>query len=155
MAGLTHRTAWRAAAIEARGARVKPAFNVFTPPVTIDAVSLFRTVLSAPISGTAQPGALVVLSVAGALIRGVADLGGAWAITVPVDDVGAWPIDVWQVTQRGIHAPATSTLIVHPTGAMPELDFGGIYRTTMTPVVVTGDGIAGAEVEIEVREVDA
>lgn len=151
MAGLTPKTAWRASAIEALGTRVRPAFKVVTPPVTIDSAGLYRTALSAPITGTAAPRALVVLSVGGSLIRGVADDSGAWSITAPVADVGSWPISVWQVTDRGIHAPATARLLVRPSGTMPSFD-DDFFETTSSPVIISGDGVPGGEVEIEIGE---
>jgi len=150
--GLTHRTAWRAGAIEALGTRVRPAFRRVTPPVTIDPAGLRRTALSAPITGTSAPGARLALAVGGALVVGAADPAGAWSLPATVADVGGWPVAVWQVTDRGIHAPATATLVVRPVGATPELDHGGIYRTSMSPVVVTGDGVPGGEVEIEIGD---
>ena len=149
---IAERDGWIARGVDGLGTRVKPGFRQVTPRVTIDVGSLRRTALSAAITGTAAPGARIVLLADGALLPGEADADGAWSVVVAVDDIGPWPIAVWQATGRGIHVPATGTLVVDPVAA-PEMDFAGLFSTTMTPVVVGGDGIANEEVEIEIGEV--
>lgn len=120
---LAARDGWIAKGVDALGTRVKPAFRQATRPFTLDQAFIRRSTTSGPVSGMAQAGATVVVAVDGTLFRTAAGPEGSWTVQT-VASQGDHDIVAWQVTARGIHAPAMARLRV----TAPWLLLGGIWN---------------------------